>query len=275
MDLLRKAKRLEAGIARVLDGATRNAMKSAALEPLEIAHAVVEKVAAEVQPVGRGKHVFPFNRIRLSVVAPSLEARARLAAVFESEPSLQARIVDRLRASGCDAVDLDVKVVYVSAAQTEWSQPQWHMEVARIASTVSVDVRALDESVQPAIELTIVKGSGTPESSTFSQRRIELGRCAEVRDGRNRLIRTNHVSFSDAAGQINESVSRCHAHIDFVQDSRDYRVHDDRSAHGTGVVRDGRAMVVPSGARGLRLRSGDEILLGDARVKVRILDSAL
>ena len=43
----------------------------------------------------------------------------------------------------------------------------------------------------------------------------------------------------------NESVSRRHAHIDFSAGSRHYRVvTDDRSAHGTGVLRNGRTITV-------------------------------
>jgi len=123
-------------------------------------------------------------------------------------------------------------------------------------------------AVQRAIELTIVKGSGEPKSSSFTQPHIDLGRCGEVVDARGRLIRTNHLAFADEASPINQSVSRRHAHIELTDGN--YRLHDDRSAHGTGVLRGGRAIAVPSGTRGIRLRSGDEILLGEARVRVTI-----
>jgi hypothetical protein len=46
-------------------------------------------------------------------------------------------------------------------------------------------------------------------------------------------------------------------------------LHDDGSEHGTGIVREGRTVPVPRGARGVRLFSGDEIVLGEARVRVR------
>jgi hypothetical protein len=270
MDILQKAKKLEAGLARVLDGAARNALKSGALDPLEIVHAVVERVVAEVQPAGRGKHVFPFNRIKVSVVAPDREARARLAVVFGSEPSLHTRIAGELRAAGCEPPDLAVKTVYTSTAEADWRNPQWRVEFARVSTAAPIDTEPVAAAVPPTIELIIVKGTGIPSSSTFAQARIELGRCAEVRDGRNCLIRMNHVAFSDDAGQINDTVSRRHAHIEFNPSLAQYVVHDDRSAHGTSVLRDGRAVAVPSGSRGIRLRSGDEIVLGEARVQVRI-----
>jgi hypothetical protein len=63
-------------------------------------------------------------------------------------------------------------------------------------------------------------------------------------------------------------VSRRHAHIAFSTEDRCYRVWDDRSAHGTNIVRGGRTIKVPAGARGTKLETGDEIALGHARLRV-------
>jgi pSer/pThr/pTyr-binding forkhead associated (FHA) protein len=99
--------------------------------------------------------------------------------------------------------------------------------------------------------------------------RIDLGRGLEVRDTRHRLLRTNHVAFVEGSAAVNQTVSRRHAHI--AEDpSGDHRLHDDRSEHGTGIVRGGRTIPVPPGSRGVRLCSGDEIALGEARVRIRI-----
>jgi hypothetical protein len=48
--------------------------------------------------------------------------------------------------------------------------------------------------------------------------------------------------------------------------SGEHRLHDDRSAHGTGIIRGDRTIPVPPGSRGVRLRSGDEIVIGEARL---------
>jgi pSer/pThr/pTyr-binding forkhead associated (FHA) protein len=119
--------------------------------------------------------------------------------------------------------------------------------------------------------LTITIVSGTAEQATyvFTLPRVNLGRCAEVRDTLSRLVRANHVAFVDV-GTSNPSVSRRHAHIEFVEESRHYRIRDDRSAHGTSLVRNGRTVAVPAGSRGIRLESGDEIVLGEARARVQI-----
>jgi FHA domain-containing protein len=81
------------------------------------------------------------------------------------------------------------------------------------------------------------------------------------------LLRTNHVAFADSGPPPNQTVSRCHAHIHYAAQLRQYRVYDDRSEHGTGVLRSGHTIAVPPGSRGVRLQSGDEIVLGEARVR--------
>jgi hypothetical protein len=268
VDILGKARRLESKLARTFDSAAQRFAGTGAREPLEIVHAIVEAVEHEVQPAGRGTHVFPFNRVKLTIAAATREARARFEAVLEGERPLQDRIVDRLRAAGCEVPDLTVKTVYVSRAAAQWTNPDFHMELTRVTGTGQVPAPA--GSPQTELELTIVHGSAEKAEYTFVLRRIDLGRCADVRDSRNRLIRTNHVAFADAAGELNHSVSRRHAHIEFSADSGHYRVYDDRSAQGTGVLRNGRTIPVPPGSRGIRLQSGDEIVLGEARMRVKI-----
>ena len=70
----------------------------------------------------------------------------------------------------------------------------------------------------------------------------------------------------DDESEINRTVSRRHAHI--AWSGTEFRVFDDRSAHGTRIVRGGKTIPVPAGARGVRLTSGDELLLGSARLRV-------
>ena len=72
-------------------------------------------------------------------------------------------------------------------------------------------------------------------------------RGAEVRDHRNRLIRTNHVVFTEGAGDVNQTVSRKHAHIAYKPLTGHFRLHDDGSEHGTEIVRGGRTIPVLRG----------------------------
>lgn len=268
MGILRKARSLETILARTLDDAAQKVVGTGQREPLEILHAIVDAVEKEVQPAGRGAYVFPFNELQISVVGASREARARFEAVFSASPSLHDRIVERLRAAGSEVRDLSAEVAFVSEAAPGWRNPDFHVEFARVTRAVPLVVAS--PRTEPRIELAVVAGTADPSAYSFTLDRINLGRCAEVRDHRNRLIRTNHVAFTDQAGGINETVSRRHAHIEYDDSSADYRVYDDRSAHGTGVLRNGRTLPVAPGSRGVRLQSADEIVLGEARVRVEL-----
>jgi hypothetical protein len=267
LDLLGRARRLESAIARRLDRAARDAVGAVTREPLEIVHLVVEAIEQEIQPGGRGKRVFPFNSIMLSVLAPSREGRARFEAVLAGEPPLRDRVVEHLRSKSCPIDDLTLDVAYVSRAPKDWRYPQFNLVFARVA-------RAPTNSARPdpafaRIDLTVVRGTAERRTYSFAAKRIDLGRCAEVRDTANRLIRTNHVAFVEGSGEVNRSVSRRHAHIAYEPTSGGYRLRDDGSVHGTSVVRNGSTVAVPRGSLGVRLRTGDELVLGEARLRIR------
>jgi len=132
MDILDKARKLESTLARTLDRAAHQWVGSARREPLEVVHAIVEAVGERLEPAGRGTHVFPFNKLTLSVLAGSREAKARFAAVFEAEPTLQERITKRLHDAGCAPADLRVHARYVSRREAQWSSPDFHIEFARV-----------------------------------------------------------------------------------------------------------------------------------------------
>ena len=116
MDLLGKARRLESRIAGTFDQAIKGLARTMPREPLEIVHAILDAVEQEIQPTGRGTRAFPFNRIDVSVLAPSREARGRLAAVFDGAIPLRARIVERVGSSGCAVPELEVVIQYVDQA---------------------------------------------------------------------------------------------------------------------------------------------------------------
>jgi hypothetical protein len=267
MDLLGKARRLESTIARRFDRAATDAVGAATREPLEIVHLVVQAVEHEIQPGGRGKRVFPFNSITFSVLAPSREGRARFEAVLAGEPSLRDRIVEHLRSKSCTIDDLTLDVAYVAKAPKEWRHPQFNLAFAHVARAPTSD--AGRDPAFTRIDLTVVRGTAERKNYSFAAKRIDLGRCTEVRDTRNRLIRTNHVAFVEGSGEVNQSVSRRHAHIAYEPTSGGYRLRDDGSVHGTSVVRNGSTVAVPQGSLGVRLRTGDELVLGEARLRIR------
>src|SRR5205809_7960052 len=112
MDVLGKARRLESTIAAKLDEAAKGLVRSRTREPLEIVLAILDAVEQRIEPTGRGARVFPFNRIEVSVLAPSRETRGRLEAVLGGDTPLRARILDRVRCAGCSPTDVVVEIKY-------------------------------------------------------------------------------------------------------------------------------------------------------------------
>jgi FHA domain len=268
MDILAKAKKLESTLARTFDRAAQQWSQSGPRGPLEVLHAILEAVDEHVEPAGRGGRVFPFNRIKVTVVAPTRDARARIASVLDGGPTLHDRIAHRLRAARCNTTGLSVRLAYVAQPEDGWTTPEFHIDFGQGAPADPPPPEPAPQT--PEIELTIAHGAGDKSSYTLAQDRINLGRCEEVRDGRNHLIRTNHVVFKDGGDAINDTVSRRHAHIDYTEATGEFRICDDRSAHGTSIVRNGTTIPVHVSSRGVRLQTGDEIVLGEARLRVKL-----
>jgi hypothetical protein len=266
MDVLGRARRLETRIAAGLDGAAKAFVRSRPRKPLEIVHAILDAVEQQIEPTGRGTRVFPFNRLELSVVAPSREARGRLEAVFAGETPLRTRVLDRLQSARCSPADVVVEIQYVDHAEATWTAAEFDLQFARVAEP-EIDRPAFEP--QPGqIEIRVVRGSMERWAYSLAGPRIDVGRGAEVRDHRNRLVRTNHVVFTEGADDVNQTVSRTHAHIAYEPVTGGFRLHDDGSEHGTEIVRRGRTISVDRG-RGVRLQSDDEVVLGEARVRIR------
>ena len=132
-------------------------------------------------------------------------------------------------------------------------------QVANAGTTPTVNLRA---SANP-----VIAGTAGQQELCLKKKRINLGRLVEVIDADGRLTRKNDVAFRDDAPAPNPTVSRAHAHIEFDPDKAVFRLFDDRSAHGTTVIRDGSVIPVPQGpSKGVALEHGDEIVLGEAHL---------
>jgi FHA domain-containing protein len=264
-DFVGRARKLESLLAERVEGATRNLTGSSPRQPLEIIHVIVDTIERELIPTGRAQRAFPFNRIRVLFVAPTARIKAHFTAICDGTPSLRDRIVLRLEGAGCVVSSLDVELSFVAKAKPDWSQAEFQLEYTRAAESLATR--------QPLahLELTVTHGTSRESSYTFDSWPVALGRGDEVRDSRQRLLRTNHVAFAEGGGEINDTVSRQHARIEHDQLSGVFRLFDDGSAQGTSVIRKGRGHAVPRGSKGMRLQSGDEIVLGRARVHVKIL----
>jgi len=268
MDILSKARKIESRIARSVDSAVQGFVGTSARQPLEIVQAVLECADQQIQSAGRGRRVFPFNQVVVHVLAPTRAEKAQFEAVAAGPPALRDRMLERLAAAGCAVPHLDVSVTFAARAKPGWLAPEYHVTFDR-GAVAQPAAAATAPAAVPRIELSVGAGSAERRSYTFSGTRIDIGRRAEVLDHRQHLIRRNHIAFTDG-DEANRSISRRHAHIAYVAATHEYRVHDDGSARGTAVLRRGQTIPVPQGSRGIRLEAGDEIVLGEARLRVKI-----
>ena len=214
-------------------------------ERIEVAEQQVAS-KAEHDAEARGRRVFPFTRVRVHVVAAprERESRARLEAVVAGPPSLADRLADRLHDAGCPRVALTTEIVYEKQRGPEWEDARFHVSFDREpaaprstspASAAGVALAAARTARPPSstgsvprLKLTVVKGSAAQRVYVFNGGRIDIGRRADVVDQHQRLIRTNHVAFTEEGAEENRSVSRRHAHIEFSASEGGYRLWDDR-----------------------------------------------
>ena len=257
---------LESRLAGVFEKAAQTVIRPGEPQPLELIEQATDAVARHVQASGRGRYVFPYNAVTVTFVAASDEAQVRFETLCAGPPTLQERIDRRLTSAGCAgaaAADVDVHVAFTVAPDPAWTTPGFGLSLAR------VDAESRPPRT-PAVRIDLIVTHGTADRGayTFTSTPIAIGRGSEVRDSRNLLLRINHVAFVEGADEITQSVSRRHARIEIDAATGRPRIIDDNSAQGTSVIRHGRGIAVPRGSRGLGLQPGDEIVLGQARMRV-------
>jgi hypothetical protein len=261
MKILDKAAKLEKAL---LERLARRA--DVPRHPIELYRAILDDIEDASEPGARGGKIFPYTQVTVSIPTVDAHQRATAEAVFSEPPALEERARTRLRQAGCTNADaLTVVVKFVDGASAEWAGREYSVAFARSAPRPS---RRMTASAQRhELLLVVVSGAANGSRFVFTEPRINLGRLAQVVDRQQRVVRSNHVAFADN-DDLNQSVSRTHAHIRFDARSGEARVHDDGSTYGTRVVRGGRTLEVPRGGRGVTLKHADEVLLGQARVRV-------
>lgn len=265
--LLRLEKRIGKGIERL------SRRKDVTREPFEIVHSILDEVEEQIETaVGSGR-VFPYDRLLVHVaVPPGRGAAAR--AVFGHEPSLEERVRERLRQAGCEPpqnLQVVLKVIEGEASET-WGGREFHVEYRTTAAgrrRASPDAGGSKPGATvPGVRLVVLEGRTARRTLAVQLERIEVGRTERVVDRARRRERRNQLVFTDDQDDaINATVSRAHAHLQWVPSERAFRLFDDGSAQGTRILRDGRTLEVPTGdSRGVTLRDGDELQFGKARV---------
>lgn len=245
-----------------------------AREAIELYRDALDHIAARATLGKRGDRVFPFNLVTIELDAGDAERKAVLETLFDP-----GQLGDDVRATLEEEritppENLTVAVHYPENAVVEMrivcertEKPAAPPAQAEPPAPPPVAPAPPAIAIVPARLVTVTGISSAPDF-VLDRARVNLGREAEVIDTMGRAIRRNELSFPEEAHEANPSVSRSHAHVAFDGASGQWRIFDDGSSLGTVVFRDGRRIDIPAHAgRGVALRPGDEIYLGQVRLR--------
>jgi hypothetical protein len=224
---------------------------------ISLHRAILEEIETHVETVARGRRVFPYTRLTVTLAAADAGRRAVLESAFGER--LPADVTEALTSIGCE-----LPKGFAVVVRTAESGEPFTIEYSTQPAAVEVPAPEPPPSVpDTAARLVVTKGKTDRPEYVLDRARVNLGRLAELMDADQRMTRRNDIVFEEGGDDANGTVSRRHAHI--RREGSDYRLCDDGSEFGTRVFRDGRSIEVPSGnRRGEKLRSGDEIYLGRA-----------
>jgi hypothetical protein len=231
--------------------------------PMEIRRAILDDVESRVIAVGGGKRLFPFNRLRVHLLAPEPQVRTELEAVSREGWNLKEEIAARLRERDCPVPPgLAVEVAFDETAAPAFGERRFWVEYAKTEAAPEV------AAARPTLEVTVLKGTATQRVYELAGERVYLGRLDEVVDADGRVRRRNDVAFREE-GEINQTVSREHARIAWDGATGGYWLRAEQNASGTRIYRGGKTIDVSAhDRRGVRLQPGDEVHLGRAVVKI-------
>jgi len=271
MSLLRRIeKSLDQRLRSIFSGGEGGDAGPGAREAVELYRDALDQIASRATAGKRGDRIFPFNLITIELRAEDAERKAVLETLFDP-----GQLGDDIRATLKEErvtppEDLTVAVRYPAVNHEDDALVEMRVICERreppqkaVAGTIA---RPTSIELVPARLLTVTGVSSATEF-ILDRPRINLGREAEIADALGRTIRRNELYFPESAHEANPSVSRAHAHIRFDAASGEWRIFDDGSSIGTTLFREGRRIDVPAHAgRGVALRPGDEIYLGQVRL---------
>jgi hypothetical protein len=231
-------------------------------KPLELLVAALDDLEKRVQPAGRGRRVFPYNRVVVHIFQPDAD-RIAVEAVFRQ---LDTRLRERLAELRCDAPERFETEVSFSPGATGATEPLFRVDCFNDAPATADPT----DHACPVLRVVVVKGSAAAPEYTFAGPVVAIGRTEEPIDALGR-VRRNHIAFLETRDGVTETVGRAHARLQFDVDTGAYHLFNEASSNPTFILRDGRSLrVPPRDPRGLRVQSGDEVQLGRAVIRLTV-----
>jgi hypothetical protein len=231
--------------------------------PLELLQAALDELERRIQPAGRGRRIFPYNRVVVHIAQPGADPVA-IEAVFQQ---LGARLHDRLAELQCEAPETIEANVSLVEGGVDNAPPLLSVECSREER----ERPALPAgAAYPRLEITVVKGQCVESQYIFEEPVIAIGRTPEPTDAFGQ-VRINHVAFLEERDGVNETVGRAHAKLQFDEQSGCYHLFNEGSSNPTSILRAGKVIrVAPRDPRGVRVQSGDQLQLGRAALRVKV-----
>ena len=256
-------------IEKTLDDRLRGVFRGSGAEPgsaeaVELYRDALDQIAARAMVGVRGDRVFPFDQIRVELKAETPERRSVLEALFVPEQML----------SDVRAALLEAGVTALPALAVTVEFPDSPAVELRVLCEKGATTAAPVPVAVALIPMRLVTLAGIASAPEFALERahISIGRVDEVLDSLGRAIRRNDLYFPEADSEASASVSRAHAHLRLDAVTGEWRIYDDGSSLGTSIFREGRRIDVPAHAgRGVMLRAGDEIYLGQTRLRFEVV----
>jgi hypothetical protein len=235
-------------------------------EPPELAEirlAVLDQIREKSYRSG-GRKVFPFDLLRVELRGVE-ESRCSVFTGQFFRRYLEQEMRKALREAGCrypETLRVDVEAIPGLPVRGE----KW----------LIVETSSQEQSAIQVARLVIETGEANVPEMRLDKVRTNIGRVVDVYRAEG-LFRRNDLAF-EADTEINRSVSREHAHIQYDRATREYRLFNDRwyqrTPRGgdcaTWIVRDGMSQEVHRTPRGTRLEPGDEIHLGQAILRFEV-----
>jgi hypothetical protein len=222
-------------------------------EPVEIRREVLRDIADQVQPAGGGEYLFPYTGVKVELFATDPALQGPLEAIFSPgfADDVKAGIADR----GVKVPNLELQV----EVKAEESAVPY-----RIAYQRSAGPAPRIAQPRPQARLIVLEGRADVSELSIDRDLVYIGRLKQVINSKTGLERQNQLAFDASEA----TVSRKHARIEYEAESGKFRLFKDPEI--TSVSRDGRVIGCDA-TRGLQLRSGDELILGKARVRFEIV----
>ncbi len=244
-----------------------NRIAKDAPELAEIRLAVLDAIKAKSHRAN-GKNVFPYNLVRIQLLGVPSEQQAVFASSFLRSYFTEELKNGLVRSSYRFPEDLDVEILAIPDLPMpgkDWLTVATELVGPTKPTTVLQDA-------MPA-RLSVMHGVANRPEISLKKARTNLGRTVEVYRGAS-PSRRNDLAFTEDT-EINKTVSREHAHIEYSRKDGKYRLFNDRLYKGEEncglwIVRDGSSLPVHRSDRGKVLESRDEIHLGSAVVRFQL-----